>query len=102
AARWSAVTRAASAMEIYAPGCTPYCARSWAISDKSVVLRDLSDALPSSGLPQMGTARSTHSVERMHCFRSGRLSLLYSIQEKDCLINALKRPEPIRLAGCRV
>jgi hypothetical protein len=26
----------------------------------------------------------------------------YSIQEKDCLINALKQPEPIRLAGCRV
>ena len=26
----------------------------------------------------------------------------YSIQEKDCLINALKQPEPIRSAGCRV
>lgn len=25
----------------------------------------------------------------------------YSIQEKDCLINALKQPEPIRSAGCR-
>jgi hypothetical protein len=27
---------------------------------------------------------------------------IYSIQEKDCWINALKQPAPIRSAGCRV
>jgi hypothetical protein len=27
---------------------------------------------------------------------------IYSIQEKDRLINALKQPEPIRSEGCRV
>ena len=44
--------------------------------DKRVVLMVLSEALPSSGLPQRGTARSTHRVEKTNCFRSGRLSLL--------------------------
>jgi hypothetical protein len=76
AARLSAVTRAASAMEIYAPGCTPEHAKRCVISDNSVALRGLSDAFPSSGLPPIGTARSTPRVERMHGLRSGRFSLL--------------------------
>ena len=43
---------------------------------KRVLLMVLSEALPSSGLPQRGTARSTHRVEKTNCLRSGRLSLL--------------------------
>ena len=46
------------------------------MSDKRVLLMVLSEALPSSGVPQRGTARSTHNVEKTNCFRSGRLSLL--------------------------
>jgi hypothetical protein len=76
AARLSAVTRAASAMEIDAPGCTPYPAQRCGISDNSVALRVLSDACPSSGLPQIGPARATHRGERTHCLRSGRFSWL--------------------------
>jgi hypothetical protein len=44
--------------------------------DQRVLVMVLSEALPSSGLPQRGTARSTHRVEKTNCFRSGRLSVL--------------------------
>ena len=51
-------------------------------------------------LYQLGAVH-THANPRIT-----QISLLrntcYSIQEKDCLINALKQPEPIRSAGCRV
>ena len=50
--------------------------RNVAMSDRRVLFTVLSEALPSSGLPHSGTARSTHSVAKTHCFRSGRLSLL--------------------------
>jgi hypothetical protein len=76
AARWSAVTRAAAALEISAPGCPPSPAQRGVISANSVGLRGLSDAFPSSGLPHIGTARSPHSMERTHGLSSGRLSLL--------------------------
>jgi translation initiation factor IF-2 len=62
AASLAAVTSAASAREIEAPGATPGRARSCTLSEHSGVLRGLSAAVPSSGLPQIGTARSTHSV----------------------------------------
>jgi hypothetical protein len=76
AARVSAVTRAASALELYAPGGTPSHAQRWGLSDNRVALRVFSDACPSSGLPHSGPARSTPSVERTHGLRAGRVSLL--------------------------
>ena len=45
------------------PGATPCCPRNVAMVDKRVLLMVFSEALPSSGLPQRGTARSTHSRE---------------------------------------
>jgi hypothetical protein len=76
AARLSAVPRAASAREIDAPGGTPEHAQRGVLSDNSVALRVFSDALPSSGVPHIGTARSTPRVERTHGLRSGRLAWL--------------------------
>ena len=76
AARWSSVTRAASATSLYAPGATPWRARMVAISDHNVVLRVLSEAWPSSGLPHMGPGRSTQRRDSTNGFRSGRVSLL--------------------------
>ena len=74
AARWASVTSAASALEIEAPGCPPYGARRWALSDQRGRWSGFSEACPSAGVPPMGTARSTPSVERTNGWRSGRFS----------------------------
>ena len=74
--RLSGVTKAESATYTKGSGLSPCRAMCRETPTKSSLFNVLSDALPSSVVPKMGMLRSTHSIERRNCFRSGRLSLL--------------------------
>lgn len=76
AARFFSVTMVESATWTKAPGPSPFLAMIPEMRERMALFDVLSEELPSSVLPTMGTPRSTHRSSVMNCLSSGWWPLL--------------------------